>query len=84
MDGRTHYALCWLDKRHHDCAIREITRLRAKVDGLLKIVREDYVWLDKQDERTMRCGLCDASWDSNYDELADHHKPGCLAAPGEP
>lgn len=28
-DGRTHYALCWEERGHHDCAIAEIERLRA-------------------------------------------------------
>lgn len=29
-DGRTHYDGCWHDRRHHDCAVREIERLRRE------------------------------------------------------
>jgi len=33
-DGRTHYDGCWHDRRHHDCAVREIERLRRERDEL--------------------------------------------------
>lgn len=38
-DGRTHYDGCWHDRRHHDCAVREIERLRRERDELRAALR---------------------------------------------
>lgn len=37
--GATHYEGCWRDRGHHNCAVREVGRLRAEVD-LLRLAGE--------------------------------------------
>lgn len=41
--GRTHWAECWRDRSHHNCAVAEIERLRNQLAelGMLRMYKQD-------------------------------------------
>lgn len=72
-DGRTHYDGCWHDRRHHDCAVREIERLRRERDELRKDAERYREW--RRAFRDGECGLynalCDAGSEAEHDAAID-------------
>lgn len=81
-DGQAHYAGCWRDRGHHNCAVREVERLSAR----LRRVEDTYVMrselftsdaqcaanlADLAREGLRQCVGCDHHWQAERELRAE-------------
>jgi hypothetical protein len=54
MSDKTHYAGCWQDPRHHECALREIERLNKTLDDHLESEAAETRRADRERDRARK------------------------------